>query len=31
MLTLLPVAIWTTFVCGYLVWQQIKGDLSADG
>ena len=27
MLELAIVALWTAFVCGYLVWQQITGDL----
>lgn len=31
MLALLTVALWTAFVCAYLVWQQLNGDLTADG
>jgi hypothetical protein len=27
MLGLIVVALWTGFVCGYLLWQQISGDI----
>lgn len=28
MLELIVVVTWTAFVCGYLVWQQVTGDLA---
>jgi hypothetical protein len=30
MLGLIIVALWTVFVCGYLVWQQVTGDLAGE-
>jgi hypothetical protein len=30
MLALFTIALWTSFVCGYLVWQQLNGDMTAD-
>jgi hypothetical protein len=27
-LEFMTVVMWTAFVCGYLVWQQINGDMS---